>query len=305
MKIAPLLAFVAAFGLGAGNGYAGSPTGTTVRVAAIQCASVMGATEANVTRLIGLVREAGRMGARVVVTPECAVQGYLYPPTWTGWSSAPDSGERSVRRVAEAVPGPSTARFAALSREHGLYICVGMIESDRGRFFNSQVLLAPDGSIVAHHRKKALWTPGDSAWCTEGDRPVQVVDTPFGRLGLMICFDIHVLPERLSRERADIVLYSVGWYGPNEDAWFRTQVPRRFVTPNGFHLVAANWTGVTAADEWPGRGHSCIIAKNGTVLAMAKGVVGSEIVVADLPVAAPLPATGPAERAPQPASPLR
>jgi hypothetical protein len=37
--------------------------------------------------------------------------------------------------------------------------------------------------------------------------------------GLMICFDFHTLPPLLAKQEADIVLYSVGWYGPNEKNW--------------------------------------------------------------------------------------
>jgi hypothetical protein len=54
-----------------------------VRVAAIQCASVMGKTENNVRNMTGLVRQAAAHGAKIVVLPECAVQGCLHPTTWT------------------------------------------------------------------------------------------------------------------------------------------------------------------------------------------------------------------------------
>jgi predicted amidohydrolase len=101
---------------------------------------------------------------------------------------------------------------------------------------------------------------------------------------MMICFDFHALPKLLAVEKADIVLYSVGWYGPNEASWFGQIFPRNTVVPNGIHVVAANWSAPSADIEWPGRGHSCVIRRDGTVLAMAATVVGDEIVFADLPV---------------------
>ncbi len=102
---------------------------------------------------------------------------------------------------------------------------------------------------MAHHRKPSLWTPGDGTWCTPGEREIQVVKTEYGRLGLMICFDFHTLPPLLAKKGADIVLYSVGWFGPNEENWFGKLLPAKAVIPYGFDLVAANWSSATAAEE--------------------------------------------------------
>jgi len=261
--------------------WADTNTPATVRVAAVQCRSPMGRTAQNVSNLVDLVRQAAQGGAKIVVTPECAVTGYLDPVAWTSWTTDTNS-VWWAGRVAQTVPGPATETFSALTRELRIYLCIGLMERAGGKFFNAQVLLAPDGAIAAHHRKKNLWTPGDSAWCTAGDRPVQVADTPYGRLGLMVCYDFHVLPPQLAKENADIVLYSVGWYGPNEKEWFGNEFPRKVVAPHGFSVVAANWSGGTARDEWPGRGHSCVIAGDGKVLAMAKTVAGNEVVWAEV-----------------------
>lgn len=162
-----------------------SASAATVRVAAIQCYSKMGETSQNTMQLIPLIRQAAAGGAKIIVTPECAVQGYMYPPDWTTWTAQSSSITGSTRR------GP----------------------------------------------------PGDGAWCSEGKRPIQVVDTPYGRLGLMICFDFHVLPPKLVEHRAGIVLYSVGWYGPNTKDWFSNKFSEIVVMPSGFNVVAANWSG--------------------------------------------------------------
>jgi predicted amidohydrolase len=137
---------------------------------------------------------------------------------------------------------------------------------------------------VAHHRKRSLWTPGDGLWVSQGNRPVQVVETEYGRLGLMICHDVHVMPELLGKEKADIVLYSVGWYGPNTDNWYRNIFPERYVMPNGFSIMVANWSADKNSPGWPGHGYSCVIDRQGRVLAMAKSQKGEEIVYADLPI---------------------
>lgn len=259
----------------------GGMAADTVRVAAIQCPSVMGKTEDNLRNITNLVRKAAAQGAKIVVMPECAVQGYLDPTTWTSWSNIPD-GDYPVQSVAEPVPGPATRMLSQLADELNIYLCAGLIEVESNVFFNAQVLFAPDGAIIAHHRKKSLWTPGDSTWCTAGNLPVQVVKTEFGNLGLMICFDFHTLPQLLAKREADIVLYSVGWCGPNEKSWFGKQFPAKSVVPYGFDVVAANWTSPTSDQTWPGRGHSCVITREGKVLAMSEAVSGNDIVLADL-----------------------
>ncbi len=255
----------------------------TVRVAAIQCSSVMGRTEENVRNITNLIHRAAAGGAKIVVLPECAVQGYLDPETWTSWSTE-DGSKMGVSAVAESIPGPMTKRFAQLAEELKLYLCVGIIEKATNGFYNSQVLLAPNGTMVAHHRKKCLWTPGDSNWCTPGNLPVQVVKTEYGRIGLMICYDFHRLPPLLARQGADIVLYSVGWYGPNEAKWFGKSFPEKAVIPYGFDVVAANWSSQSVTQNWPGRGHSCIITSKGKVLAMSDRVSGNDIVFGDLEI---------------------
>ena len=265
------------------TGVAQTGSSKTVTVAAIQCSSVMGETERNISMITSLIGQAADAGAKIVVLPECSVQGYMDPTVWRSWSKT-EEGANEVARVAQQVPGPATKVFAALAQKYGIYICIGLVESAEKDFFNSQLLFGSDGRIIAHHRKKHLWTPGDSAWCSPGDLPVQVVETEYGKLGLMICYDFHVLPELLAEKEVDIVLYSVGWYGPNEKRWFSEALPKKTVVPHGFHMVVANWTSASAEITWPGRGFSCILNEDGEVLAMSHARVGASIVIGELPI---------------------
>jgi predicted amidohydrolase len=266
---------------------AGGESNRTVRVAAIQCYSRMGRVDYNRALLTGLIEEAVAGGAKIVVMPECAVHGYMDPGTdvrWTATHPGTNTDLLSLGKTPEPVPGPSTEYFSKLAAKHRIYLCVALIERDGEKFYNSQVLLSPAGKIVAHHRKKHLWSPGDGLWASEGDKPVQVVDSEYGRLGLMICYEVHNLPKLLAQNKADIVLYSVGWYGPNTEFWYKSVFPRRYVIPNGFAVVVANWSAEPESAGWPGQGYSCIIDRKGSVLSMARTTQGSEIVFGDLPV---------------------
>ena len=256
-----------------------------VRVAAVQCYSRMGEIEHNRALLTRCIERAARAGAKIVVTPECAVQGYMDPGRDKVWSQRlRGKGRLAVRDAAEPVPGPSTRVFAQLAKRLGIYLAIGLVEAVDGRFHNAQALLGPDGRLLLHHRKQSLWQPGDGLWVTAGKRPLQVADTPYGRLGLMICYEVHKLPKPLGAAGVDIVLYSIGWYGPNTKGWYTDTFPRRYVVPNGFAIVCSNWSADEGAPGWEGIGYSCIIDRDGTVLAMARAERGAEIVVADVPI---------------------
>lgn len=256
-----------------------------VRVAAVQCYSRMGEIAYNRTLLTRCIERAAQAGAKIVVTPECAVQGYMDPGRDKVWSQRlRGKGRLPVGEVAEAVPGPSTRYFGQLARRLRIYLAIGLIEAAEGRFHNSQALVGPDGRMLLHHRKQKLWPPGDGLWVTAGKRPLQVLDTPYGRLGLMICYEVHRLPKPLGAAQVDIVLYSIGWFGPNTKGWYTDTFPRRYVAPNGFAIVCSNWSADEGAPGWEGIGYSCVIDRDGTVLAMARAERGTEIVIADLPV---------------------
>jgi predicted amidohydrolase len=257
----------------------------TVRVAAIQCPSQMGKISSNQQRLKRLITEASRRGAKIVVLPECAVSGYFDPLEDRKWSSKAEPGENElpVSAIAEHIPGESTRFFSALAKELSIYVTVPLAEADRGHYYNSVALIDPSGILVARHRKRNLWSPGDSTWAKCGTGEPQVVATPYGRLGLMICYDVHVMAQRL-KGKADIVLYSVGWYGPNTEGWYRDIFPERYVKPNGFAVIAANWSAESTSEQWQGAGYSTIFARDGTVLAGSNATIGEEIVIADIQI---------------------
>jgi predicted amidohydrolase len=260
----------------------------TVRVAAIQVYSQMGKISANRRLLTGMITRAAAEGAKIVVLPECAAHGYLQPVSGTKWSdhADEDNGELAVQDVAESVTGSTKTYFAALAKKLQIYLTVPFIEIDGGcgKFYNSALLIDPNGQVVAHHRKASLWTEGDGLWATKAPPVCKPVSTPYGRLGLMICHDVHVMPPVLKRAGVDIVLYCVGWYGPNTENWYREIFPMRYVVPNKFSVIAANWARDPDSDPWHGCGYSCVINAAGKVVAMAQSPESAEIVIADLPI---------------------
>ena len=142
--------------------------------------------QANWESARGLVERAAGYGARLVATPENT--NYLGPH------------EEKVRR-AEPLDGPTCTRFAALARGLRIHLLLGSYneKSDEPRrCYNTSVLFSPEGEILAAYRKIHLFDVdvpsgvrfAESATCKPGSEVV-VAETPLGRIGLTICYDLR------------------------------------------------------------------------------------------------------------------
>jgi predicted amidohydrolase len=274
---------------------AAPPAPKTVKVAAVQCPSDLGAVAANTKKLTALVKEAAKTGAKIVVLPETAITGYLSQDLKMNWHvkgmplEAGFEG-RDPKGFAEQVPGPSTKHFCALAKELDVYLTIPLLEvdlkngKDAPRYFNTVCLANPKGELVAHYRKLTPWPYPEKSWATAGDRGVQTCDTEYGRVGLGICFDIHTILEKYEPHSIWCLLYPIAWVDSEHPAdWMYHKLPER-VKPFRHHLVGANWS-VDKKQDWRGYGFSVIISNEGKVVASAKSLYGSEIIYAELPTA--------------------
>lgn len=284
----------------------------TVKVAAVQCSSVLGDVEGNRKKLSELVAEAAGNGAKIIVLPEAAVTGYLSQDLKTNWQLKGWSIDREFKgndplSCAETIPGPSTDHFCKLAKQLQVYITVPLVEKDEGggdaksrekadaaqtavdkkpvpRLFNTVCLVSPKGEIVAHYRKLTPWPVPEKSWATPGDRGVQTYDTEYGRVGLAICFDIHTILEKYQPHKIWALLYPIAWVDDNHPAeWFWHRLPDR-VAPFKHYVIGANWS-VDHHEKWFGYGFSEILGPDGKVLAAAKSLYGSEIVYATIKTA--------------------
>ena len=168
-----------------------------VRVGLIQMDGKTYDKEYNWSRADKWIRQAAARGAKLVCTPEVAVQGYdrvRLPPGMSFDDAGLVKQRARILAAAEPIPGPSTNRFAALARELGIWIVFGMDENRSGKLFNTAVLMNPQGAIVGCFSKVHLqnWmlasgvNPGDAfpVWDAE-------IDGVRTKLGIEICYDIQ------------------------------------------------------------------------------------------------------------------
>lgn len=241
------------------------------RIAVGQMNPRTGDVDANLRSIDAIVRGAAADGARLVVLPETATTGYMITDR--------------LPQLAEEEDGPTSARLGALAQEVGVYLAVGMPLAEHGRFYDAQLLFGPDGRRLATYRKAHLFALERDCFAA-GDQPV-VVETPLGRIGMTVCYDL-IFPDyvrRLVDLGADLVINSTNWIS---DAWQREvwgwtgpvvqALAGTRALENGIWLAMADCQGPEAGFE--SLGHSCIAAPSGrivTSLGQGRGFAAADI----------------------------
>ena len=95
---------------------------------------------------------------------------------------------------AEEIPGPCVKYLGALAKRNDLYLVTSLFERDGKELYNTAVIISPDGKLLGKYRKLCLAKEMD----LQGERIMEInsqsLKRRFGKVGLMICFDVH-MPE--------------------------------------------------------------------------------------------------------------
>lgn len=213
--------------------------------------------------------KAAAQGAELVVFPEDLM------------SPRPLTAEE-LRAIAEPLDGPFVRGIADAARCSGLWVVFTMYERDGagGRPHNVAVVIDDGGCVRGIYHKTHLYDAHgvyESARTVAGDKLFEPVDTPFGRLGLGICYDLR-FPE-VARAAAlagcTVLALPSAWYdGPEKAAHWETLLRARAIENELFVL------GVCRAGERY-VGMSLVADPLGRVVAHAQGK-GEELVVCEL-----------------------
>lgn len=216
-----------------------------VTVAAVQLAPSPGPLTAgsiadNCAGAVAAVRQcAVATGAELVVLPESVTTGFT-----------PGVPAEHLWDLVSALPGPVLDPFTAVAADLGIHLVVGTYERcpDRGTVYNAAALIGPRGDLLGVYRKSHPFG-GERAdrggWVTPGDE-VCVVDTAFGRIGLIICFDGDY-PElvRISAIKGAEIICRPSALLRSADLWELTNRARAY--DNHVFVIGANATGVDPA----------------------------------------------------------
>jgi predicted amidohydrolase len=195
-------------------GYEPWPPGMRSRISVAQFAPG-GSVAWNLEQIAMLAHQAKAGDAKLVVFPELALTGLAEPAA-----------------SAQAIPGPATDGLRTLAAQLELYLVCGLAECVGEAIYNSACLVAPDGKIKLY--RKTHLTADERSWATAGEE-WSVVDTPIGRIGLLIGHDA-AFPETgrvLALRGCDVIVCPAAVKGPFSSPHGGTAVTQPEPIPTG------------------------------------------------------------------------
>lgn len=246
----------------------------------------------NLDRSIDGIRKAATQGAQLVMLQELHTSLYFCQVE-----------DEANFRLAEPVPGPTTALLSDIAQENSIVIIGSVFErADDGNHYNTAVVLDADGSLAGTYRKMHI--PHDPCYFEKfyfhpGNRGFLPVDTSLGRIGVLVCWD-QWFPEAarlMALAGAQLLVYptAIG-FDPRDDsaeqqrqldAWITVQ--RGHAIANCLPVVFCNRTGLESDPSGESEGirfwgNSSIIGPQGEVLVKA-GTDTAEVLVGELDTA--------------------
>jgi N-carbamoylputrescine amidase len=240
---------------------------------------------ANLKKTLARAEQAARRGANIICTQELFRSRYFC-----------QSEDYAKFKLAEPIPGPSTAAFQKLAKKHGVVVIASLFEKRAsGLYHNTAAVIDADGALLGIYRKMHI--PDDPLYYekfyfTPGDTGFRAWQTKFGKIGVLICWD-QWYPEaaRLTAlQGAEIIFYptAIGWH-PQEkgklgtrqhDAWETIQ--RAHAVANGCYVAVCNRVGHEPGAGGDGIefwGQSFVAGTSGEILAKAGSAAAETLLV--------------------------
>jgi predicted amidohydrolase len=217
----------------------------------------------NLIRIENAIREAKDAGAEIACFPETAILGWVNP---------------DAHKRAQPIPGEDSDKLCKFAKDYDLYLSIGLVEKKGHRLYDSAVLIDSKGNILLKHRKINLLAELMSPPYTPGEN-IDVVDTKFGKIGLLICADTHdsKILKRMATLKPDLLLVPYG-YAAAENQWpghgkELEKVVRNTAKKTGAFVIGTNLVGEITHGPWKGRiygGQSIADDRTGRVVIVAK-----------------------------------
>lgn len=247
-----------------------------VKIAMAQIFCLDSDKSGNFKRIENAIKEAKAKGAEIVVFPEMALLGWVNP---------------DAHHMAESIPGKDADFLASLAKKYNVMLCIGLGESDRDRLYDSAILIDEKGEILLKHRKNNIlselmeppYTPGNG---------VQVVETKFGKIGVLICADTFQenLLIQMSKLQPDLMLIPYGWAAKTaqwpEHGEELHNVVKNVAKKLQCPVIGTDLVGQISKGPWKGLtygGQSIAVDKNANTLKIAADR-DREVVVVDVEI---------------------
>ncbi|AFK22687.1 nitrilase [Pyrococcus sp. ST04] len=236
-----------------------------VKVAYVQMEPLLLNPDKNYSKAEGLIKEAAKKGAKLIVLPELFDSGYNF------------ENRDEVFEIAQPIPDGETTTFLMdVARDLGVYIVAGTAEKEGESLYNSAVVVGPRGYVGKYrkvhlfYREKYFFEPGNLGF--------RVFDLGFLKVGVMICFD-WFFPESartLALKGADVIAHPANLVMP----YAPRAMPIRALE-NRVYTITADRVGEERGLKFIGK--SLIASPKAEVLSIASETE-EEVGIADIDV---------------------
>jgi nitrilase len=260
-------------------------TKTCFKIAAVQATPIFLDREATVDKACALIAEAGGQDANLVAFPESFV------PAYPDWVWAVPAGEEAILNALYAelitnaveIPSAATERLCQAAKRARTYVAMGLternVEASGASLYNTLLYIDPAGHILGKHRKlvptggeRLVWAQGDGS-------TLAVYDTPFGKIGGLICWENYMPLARYALYAGGVQIYLAATWDRGEP-WLSTlrhiakegrvvvvgcgMALRKVDLPDHFEFKQRFYQ---PADEWINVGDSAIVNPEGEFIA--------------------------------------
>lgn len=211
------------------------------RVVCRQLAPRLADLAGNQRMIVQAVTEATSSGADILVLPELATSGYVF------------HSRAEVDSCALAATDPLLAQWADAIHGASVVVCGFAERGEDGALYNSAAVVDASG-VRAVYRKAHLWDR-EQLFFTPGAAPAPVVETPFGRIGVLVCYDLE-FPEytrQVALAGADLVAVPTNWPRVDRPAGERPPevlIAQAAARVNRVAIACCDRSGTERGQEW-------------------------------------------------------
>jgi (R)-amidase len=209
----------------------------------------------NLTKSNNLVDRAARRCPDVVCFPEFSFTG-------------PICLIKNIQDACDTIPGHITETLGKKAAQHNVYIVTNLLEKEKGKYFNTAVLIDPKGRVSLKYRKVHLY-PTERYLDTGSD--FHICETQFGACGLLVCYDI-AFPEasRILKEKGAQIIFCPTMALDRTLALLKKCAQARAIENNIF-LVIVNMVGHFSKSDENSTGKSFLVHPTGEITQFPKG----------------------------------
>jgi len=270
------------------------------KIAIIQESPVLLDRKKTIEKAVQLIDQAASSGAELVVFPEAYISGY---PAWI-WRLRPGgdwgTSENLHSRLLDSAVDIDTGDLKLLcdsAKKNKITIVCGLNERDstlsKATLYNTVVIIGKEGDILNRHRKLMPTNPERMVWGFGDGSGLNVVDTPAGRVGTLLCWENYMPLARYTLYSQGVEIYVAPTYDSG-DEWLGTM---QHIAREGRCWVICSGVAITnsdipndfpdretlypASEEWINPGDSVVVAPGGEIVAgpmrKEKGILFAEV----------------------------